>query len=328
MKKEKYKEKYLTFSSFVLSLKGINKNKKENNNDFVIPVTLESKIDSFMYWYFKNILKGKHVSKNEYILKIEMDNMIEKISVWYENKYSNYLVDQMIKEGNIRLNALDDFEKILSEDEKRCFLPKYSGVVKLGIFPNIAYLYLTDDGMIKDAADMEKLLGNQDNKVLSNIECKEKNIKEVLDILKKNKIEYGTDIVKAIDKYDNLVYLREEILNCVMYKIMLRGGKITGPKRAFLFAKEFNRDISVPIKYGIDDSDPDKIYFINEYLKSGADENLVCYINYFDRKYNDEKMQTKTINDIKCKECYLFNSYVDEEKISDVKVLNKGRNTK
>lgn len=33
-----------------------------------------------------------------------------------------------------------------------------------------------------------------------------------------------------------------------MYRIIERGGNRIGPKRAFLFAKEFGRDIRIPVR--------------------------------------------------------------------------------
>ena len=36
-------------------------------------------------------------------------------------------------------------------------------------------------------------------------------------------------------------------LNCVMYRIIERGGNRIGPRRGFLFAKEFGRNIDIPM---------------------------------------------------------------------------------
>ena len=75
--------------------------------------------------------------------------------------------------------------------------------------------------------------------------------------------------------------LREEILNCAMYRIIERGGNRIGPRRALLFAKEFERDINIPMKYGVDRSDPYLKTFIHKYLDAGGSRNLVCYEDYF-----------------------------------------------
>ena len=78
-----------------------------------------------------------------------------------------------------------------------------------------------------------------------------------------------------------------------MYRIIERGGNRIGPRRGFIFAKEFNRNIDIPMQYGIDRSDPGLRDFINEYLKAGGNTSLACYDDYF---YNKNK---SNINKVK-----------------------------
>jgi len=83
-----------------------------------------------------------------------------------------------------------------------------------------------------------------------------------------------------------------------MYRIIERGGNRIGPRRAFMFAKEFNLDINIPMKYGVDHSDPGLYHFISEYIKSGGAKDLVCISNYFSREKKNKLIDTITINDI------------------------------
>ena len=57
------------------------------------------------------------------------------------------------------------------------------------------------------------------------------------------------------------------MLDAVMYRIIERGGNRMGPRRGFLFAKEFGRNIDIPMMYGVDYSDPGLRSFIIEYIK-------------------------------------------------------------
>ena len=72
----------------------------------------------------------------------------------------------------------------------------------------------------------------------------------------------------AIKDFENKTYQKEEMLNCVMYRIIERGGNRIGPRRAFLFAKEFGRNIDIPMIYGVDSSEPGLRNFMNEYINS------------------------------------------------------------
>ena len=127
------------------------------------------------------------------------------------------------------------------------------------------------------------------------------NIKDVIVILKK---KYNcTDkqlkcMIEEINDYDNKIMLKEELLNCVMYRIIERGGNRVGPRRGFLFAKEFGRNIDIPMMYAIDRSDPGLRLFINEYIKAGGSKDLICYIGYFSRINKMKKLDTISIQDL------------------------------
>ncbi|MCI8778812.1 MAG: hypothetical protein HFI87_06660 [Bacilli bacterium] len=94
------------------------------------------------------------------------------------------------------------------------------------------------------------------------------------------------------------MYRKEEMLNCVMYRIIERGGNRIGPRRAFLFAKEFNRNIDIPMIYGIDYSDPGLESFVKMYLDAGGSKQPSCLIGYFNRTSDCANFKTITIEEI------------------------------
>ena len=73
------------------------------------------------------------------------------------------------------------------------------------------------------------------------------NLEEALEYLKMHKIELpkNNGIELEIEKEKKHNYIRKSILNCVMYRIIERGGNRIGPRRGLMFAKEFNADIIV-----------------------------------------------------------------------------------
>ena len=115
----------------------------------------------------------------------------------------------------------------------------------------------------------------------------------------------------AIKKYENWKYQKDEMLNCVMYRIIERGGNRVGPRRAFLFAKEFNRNIDIPMMYAVDMSDPGLREFIVEYIKAGGHTDLECYIDYFSKVYENEEIDTITIRELLLQ--HKNNEYTQEE---------------
>lgn len=105
------------------------------------------------------------------------------------------------------------------------------------------------------------------------------------------------------DSY-NLNYQYEEMLNCVMYRIISRGGYRIGPRRGFLFAKEFNRNIDIPMMYAEYEYDSGLRLFINEYLKAGGSKDLKCYIGYYNRISKDATLKTISVADLLLKQRY------------------------
>lgn len=100
------------------------------------------------------------------------------------------------------------------------------------------------------------------------------------------------DIKKEIKEMNNYRVFKEGLLNCVMYRLIERGGNIYGARRAFIFAKEFNRNIDIPMRYGACLYYPGIKEFVNMYLESGGNDDLICFTNYDMREHKIDPLGT------------------------------------
>ena len=287
---------------------------------------LDDKVDNYINWYFNNAVKGHYTPNGEYNEPRRMRDLIEKVAVWYELRYPEYEVNRLMPGSSEERTEINDvmfnnnqyitdtlgnnqnvdalnwpdfynkevFIKSLPSDEQFMFQKtNYSSIVHLNNdIPNLAHLHLTADGIVEMAENFN-YLKERNTTDLDNY-FKGKHIKEVLEYFKSNNITLHPNnaIEDAIKWHDKWVFLKDEFLNCVMYRIIERGGNRIGPRRAFLFAKEFNRNIDIPMMYGVDTSDPGLKLFVDEYIKAGGSKDLVCYENYHRKSNKDEMLRT------------------------------------
>lgn len=272
-------------------------------------VDLNEKVDMFIYWYYKNMVKGKYTNIGEYCVPIEMRNFIEKMAVWYELRYPSYeinrlmpgsgqegiKVDDVMFKDNVYLNetlGIDNdakdlewsefynfntfFKSLPWEEASLLMQPKYTNLVYIDDF---CHLHLDSSGFVREIESPSRYI----NSLIDNNSIKGIHVKDVVALLGKNgfNIDNDNEVVRAINNVDKRNYQLEKMLDAVMYRIIERGGNRIGPRRGLLFAKEFNRNIDIPMMYGVDRSDPGLEYFINEYINAGGNENLICYKNYF-----------------------------------------------
>ena len=171
------------------------------------------------------------------------------------NPYTKDLLDE---NSDINLLDWDEFyntkafiNSLPFEESFYLTKPWYDSCISINEYST---LYLSTKGVVTNAEDVEK----DTNGIVTNEELIGLHIKDVIKFLKQKGIELSekNKLTDAIDLYKKRVYAKEEMLNCVMYRIIERGGNRIGPRRAFLFAKEFNRNIDIPMMYGIDYSDP------------------------------------------------------------------------
>ena len=317
-------------------------------------VNLDAKVDNFIDWYFKNMVKGQYTKIGEFRIPNDMRNFIEKMAVWYELRYPDYEVNRLIsgssQEGteindvmfnsnkyindlfdeNADVRALDwdefyntkAFINSLSWDERYLFgRPRYRDLVYIDLHRSSAHLHLTSKGFVEQADE----IGRYTNFKVKDDELYGMHIKDVVKLLKEKGISLPSEneLEKTIRDVEKLNYQKEEMLNCVMYRIIERGGNKFGPHRAFLFAKEFGRNIDIPMMYGVDYSDSGLRRFIIEYIKAGGSKDLLCYIGYFSRASQSEKMDTVSVAEI-LRTCYddCVTKYTPEEMALHQRMVN------
>ena len=296
---------------------------------------LDDKVDNYINWYFNNAVKGHYTPNGEYNEPRRMRDIIEKVAVWYELRYPEYEVNRLMpgsseerteindvmfnnnqyfndtfdnSKKNVNLNwpdfyNKDVFIKSLPSDEQFMFREvHYRSNVNVDTSkPYVTRLYLTPDGIVEEAENFNCLKEDLPNTHIDlDNYFKGKHIKEVLEYFKSNNITLhpNNEIEDAIKWHDKWVFLKDEFLNCIMYRIIERGGNRIGPRRAFLFAKEFNRNIDIPMMYGVDTSDPGLKLFVDEYIKAGGSKDLVCYENYHRKSNKDEMLRTIKVGEI------------------------------
>ncbi len=253
----------------------------EFNTDFsdLEMIPLDKKVKSFLKWYYKKWIKGHYTYVGELYGQKRIINFIEKMVSWYEMKYPDFEVNRFMTGTSIHNKSIDDillnkgvdsikwknlldyhtFVLTLSEEEK--------GYLQDPIFRSsycmkdayMGFLHITKDGIVKtdevrfDISEYyhgmtlgKSLYVTDDFDNLNLLQVK-------LLMEKYNMLNDVIGIQKIIDDYQLQIETKERLLDCVMYRIIERGGNKIGAFRAFLFAKEFNRNARIPMMYSTDD---------------------------------------------------------------------------
>ena len=299
-------------------------------------ISLNDKVNNITRWYKDEYLKEKD-DFVRYYSPFKLRDFIEKVAVWYELRYPNCDLDKEMgaksKNNNYTNKALlEDNEYVdvffsgldlkefewskfynthtfissLDGEERLYFdKPRYPKVIVwdnmgTGLYPQVqpsnkACLELSKTGKVIGSQNMRLLCTNISDRKLIGM-----HIVDVINLLHENGIVVSPNnsFVKAVQQYELENEMREKVFDAIMYRIIERGGERVGPKRGLIFAKEFGRDIDVPMKYGMDLSDPYLEDFINEYLKSGGNKNLECLLNYFICKGDYSKIKRRTISEM------------------------------
>ena len=277
---------------------------------------LDNKVENFIDVYEKNI-KGSYTLHGEFRKPKELRDFIEKMAIWYEIKYMYSEVMDLFdgkaieKTWKDEMCKIENFIETLSYNERSYLLkPKYNKIVNI---TNTIHFHLTEEGTIIEA----EYFGDFTKGKITEEQVLYKNIKDVYAMLQEEQIELPEicEVEKEIRRFDERVAFREELLNCVMYRIIERGGNRIGPRRGFLFAEEFNRNIDIPVMYGIDTSDPKLRDFINVYINAGGNPDLECFINYHSRENDNGEFEIATVRDmIRITRNDYINVYTNEER--------------
>lgn len=308
-------------------------------------IMLDDKINQFLNWYTENVIKGNRTNIGEYFEPMKMKYLIEKMAVWYELRYPNYEINNLMLESCCDQTRINDvmfkrnqyFNGLIGEKSEYL---KWDEFYNANVFinslpweekslfvkfkyPEIIYLKPDDmdvclcvsknDGIVTEAKFLD--LFTQD--IIKNKELEGLNVRQVAKLLDERGIILPSNngLSKVIDNADKWKYLKEEMLNCVMYQIIERGGNRIGPRRAFLFAREFKRNIDIPMIYGVDRFDPFLESFINMYLDAGGSKQLSCLIGYFNRTSDHANFDTITIDELIKQNSFKTTAELKEQKL-------------
>ena len=272
-------------------------------------IDLNDKVERFISDY-RTSLSG--ITESDITsLTNEMRNFIEKMAVWYELRYPNSAIKNMATGNNFDMEeaySRENFIKLLSEEEKDYLrLPRYPMSVNITHSYLASYkLALSPKGHIEevDFASVFGIVKLQNNVLIKSCarvgEIIGLKIEDAISLLESRGLKFTTEdsVICDILKHDKEVKMREEMLNAVMYRIIERGGAFYGPRRAFMFAKEFNRNIEIPMKYGIETLNYADRELIQEYAKAGGNPDIECYMGYFENAGNRADLETKSIREI------------------------------
>ena len=263
-------------------------------------------------------------------------HLIDKVAIWYELRYPDYDVNRIIPMGLIDgtqssqemfehnpmyqgeennwqdfcnyetfINALPVLERLYLKDLNYPQIV-YLDVEEKGINPETgrpivvkvpqAHLHLTKDGHVEQAEFLETINGTKPEGLV----LKGKSLKEAVE-----ELEHHGIIIPKKSEAKNVIRIhqimektKEGILDCAMYEIIERGGSKLGPRRGLLFASELERDIDIPMKYGIDYSNTDALMnLIETYIELGGKKDLECYEGYFYHPKNTE-LNTQSLQNI------------------------------
>lgn len=275
--------------------------------EYWVPIELRNFIEKMAVWYE---LRYPDYEINRLMPGSGQEGIEISDVMFNRNKYINDLFDE---NSDVRAIDWDEFYNIQSfikslpwEERYRFQKSRYRNLVYLD--PNYtfygpmeiqikrAHLHLTTNGFVEQAEGVDAY----SNYKITNEELKGMHVKDVVNLLKEKGVELPSDneLEATINNEEKWIKQKEGMLDAVMYRIIERGGNRFGPRRGFLFAKEFGRNIDIPMMYGIDRSDPGLRLFINEYIKAGGSKDLMCYIGYFSRTDKMKKLDTISIQDL------------------------------
>lgn len=237
-----------------------------NNKD----VTLEERRKYFNNWVIEN-------NYFEDMDIVELQKFINAMATWYTLRYPS----EVLESDSMSSTKIDRL--LTNQNEYLDFVLK--GPV------NKRNMVLVRDDVDRDillTMRVDENLGvtcvienntNLDSGILLN-----KDLKKVVDILRENNIvlydeKTPFNILEVIKEYDKQEYFKKGLLNTIMGEVISRDIKY-GSIRGMKFAKEYNLDLTEPLRYGISTDDDINRKLIKEYLEVSSNQDVECYLDY------------------------------------------------
>ena len=246
------------------------------------------------------------IDKPKQEAKQEIRDFIEKMAVWFELRYPDCEIKKIFGSNNMEVDVTkeifynnphladilknsmteidlkwhdfynyDAFYASLTEEEKR--------FIKEPCYPDLVFLYsgkvdhvhLSPEGYV----EMYEFGVCSDSLSVETDEYKNCYIERFIEMLeeKGKPVDSNSEVYKAMNLYSNQNRLRNNMIECVMYRIMMRGDKRESSlRRAYLFAKEFATGyISFLADYAIYYDDLDLLRFMRNDLGKEYVEDLM-----------------------------------------------------
>ena len=304
----------MSFKDELLKLKSslLSTNIEEPEKTVDSYISLDTLIEAFVNWYHDTFVKQRYSEIGDMRIASEMRDFIEKVAVWYELRYPDYEINKLMYcsgEEAIDINSVMfrnneylhsmlgdnpglrhlDWGKYYNKEafinslpwSKRYYFnkPKYNSIIYISPAKSNAHLHVDEDGFIELAENITKYSDGH----IKDSELKGKHVTYALSLFKSRRIDLPkiNELESSINTYNLYIDFHNKLIDAITCRIIDRGGARFGPRRGLLFAKEFEGDIDLPMKYAIDYSDPGLRQFINEYLRLGGNPDLECYNDYF-----------------------------------------------
>lgn len=242
-----------------------------NNKD----VTLEEKRKYFNNWVIEN-------NYFEDMDIVELQKFINAMATWYTLRYPS----EVLESDSMPSTKIDRL--LTNQNEYLDFVLK--GPV------NKRNMVLVRDDVDRDILLTMKVDENlkvvcvvENNTNLDKTMFLNKNLKEIVNILKENNIvlydeKTPFNILEVIKEYDKQEYFKKGLLNTIMGEVISRDLKY-GALRGMKFAKEYNLDLTEPLRYGISTDDDINRKLIKEYLEVSSNQDVECYLDYLKYQY-------------------------------------------
>lgn len=241
-----------------------------NNKD----VTLEEKRKYFNNWVIEN-------NYFEDMDIVELQKFINAMATWYTLRYPSEVLESDSKPST-KMDRLSNQSEYLDFVLKKPLNKRNMVLVRDDVDRDILLTMKVDE-------NLKVVCVVENNTNLDKTMFLNKNLKEIVNILKENNIvlydeKTPFNIIEVIKEYEKQEYFKKGLLNTIMGEIISRDLKY-GALRGMKFAKEFNLDLTEPLRYGISTDDDINRKLIKEYLEVSSNQDVECYLDYLKYQY-------------------------------------------